>query len=200
MAELAGLLGKIYLSSGSSASFTTEAMTDSGNHLRYSITDTDLAYWDIDSAITVYVDGSPVTSGYSIEYAGGNIIFETSQGASTITVSGKYFTVAEVGGFYNYKVNIEKTMVDITTFGDTFKKVLPILGDWSATAERFYYDETFTDLVGSKLVCVFYMDEASAIRYEGYAYIKKNDINTPTTDVIKESLELVGESGIYFRD
>lgn len=199
--ETFGYLGALYLNDGASIAFTTEAMSTS-DELVYTISDSDKKYWDPDSTLTVYKNGNPITSGFTIRYIGGMITFSVANNPlDVITVSGKSFNLVEAGGFYKWTVNIERNEVDLNKFGNNgWAEKKTVIGSWSATAERFYLDETYFDLLGEKSLFIFYVDEASQIRYEGYGYIKKDSIDSTASEVIKESLEITGTDKIYYLD
>ena len=200
--EIVGLLGSIYMSTGTSTSFTTEAMTDSGDHMRYSITNTAKKYFDNLTDVLVYVDGDLVTTGYTIEHITGSVIFEASQGADPITVSGKYFSVAEVGAFFNWKLSINKSILDTTAFGSEWNTNITALKSWTVTAEKYYINDDMTDilLAGNNIVLILYVNESTPISYQGYAFMSKDDVNTTVAEIIKESLEFTGNSTLVFLD
>ena len=202
-----GLIGSIYMSSGNSISFTDEATTNAGDNKTYTITDAVKRYFDPNSSLVVKVNDVIVTTGFTIEYAGGVINFSASQGANPVTVTGKYFAVAEVGAFYNYKISLNRTVLDTTSFipsGTDYGWETSSVGlkSYTASAEKFYIDSTINAqmIAGKNLVIVFYLNESTAIRYEGYGFIDKQDISVDVKELIKETLNIKGNSPLYFRD
>jgi hypothetical protein len=200
---ISGKVGAVYMQTDAVAqTFTTEAMTDEGAHTRYYITNRSKAYWDKASTLTVYVDGNPADEAdYVVEYAGGYVEFDASQGASVITVTGKYLTLAQAGGFFNWSLDLSMNVNDVTTFASSgWKESLPTLKDWKASAEAYWQDESITDFLGTEVVIVFYVDVgANAYRYEGHGIISSNAVETAVDDIINESVEIQGNGGIYYR-
>lgn len=207
--EILGTLGAIHMFSGAPVSVSSEVLIDSGDHRRYLVADQETSYWAIDGyGLNIYVDDVIVTTGFEVEYAGGNVIFAVSQGASVIKADYTYYPVAEVGGFFNYKLSIVKEEKDTTCFiEDTetdfgWSTCKTGLGSWSVSAEKYYLNENMFSLLTAetKFVLVMYIDTVSKIRYEGYVHAFKLDINNNLKDIISESLEFKGYGKIYFRD
>lgn len=197
-----GVVGGIYKASGVSTAFTNEAMTNTGDNMRYAITNGAKAYWDVSNGVTVKVNGVTVTTGFTIEYAGGNVVFAVSQGANPVTVTGKYFTLASVGGGYNWKLDAENDLLDATEFSSNGWRVY-IEGQSSfiGSFEKFWLDGTsLADLGNELLVLVLYVDSGvSKIRYEGYALLKKNGIETAFDGLVKETIDFNGNGQFYYR-
>lgn len=202
MSVLAGKEGSIYMSTtDASAAFTTEAMTDSGDHTTYYITDDDKRYWDKATTPTVYVDGSPETA-VTIQYAGGRVVFDTPlAGTEAVTVTGKYFTVSEVGGFYNWTGDFSTEMADKTTFAsDGWKESEPILNEFSVSAESYWQNGSFIDRLGTEIILALYVDETSDYRYEGYAYLSSDSISSAVNELITEPIEFTGNGNLYYNE
>jgi len=203
MGAISGKVGAVYLQTDAAAqAFTTEAMTDVGAHTRYYIGNRAKAYWDKATAVIVYVGGVPASAtDYTIEYAGGYVEFAVSQGASAITVSGKYLTLAQAGGFFNWSLDLSMDIGDVTTFASGgWKQSLPTLKDWKASAEAFWQDETITDMLGTEVAVVFYVDVgANAFRYEGHGIVSSNAVEVAVDDIVNESVEIQGNGGLYYR-
>jgi hypothetical protein len=196
------LIGAIYKASGTSTAFTNEAMTNSGDNKRYSITNTAKAYWDNTQAVTVKVNGVTVTTGFTIEYAGGNVVFTVSQGANPVTVSGSYLPVAQVGGGYNWKLDAENDMIECTDFqSGGWKTFVEGQSTFSGSLEKYWLDgTTFAEIGNDTLVLVLYVDGgANKLRYEGYAEFKKDGVETPYDGLIKTSVDFQGNGPFYYR-
>lgn len=199
---ISGAIGAIYKASGTSATFTNAPMTNTGDNKRYKITDATKAYWDTTAALTVKVDGVTVTSGFTVEYAGGNVVFDASQGASVVTVTGKSFTVAAIGGGYNWSVDIESELVECTDFNSSgFKKYTPITSGFSGSFETYWSSgENFSELGNQLLVLVLYTDNtANKNRYEGYAIISANNVENPVDGLVTDNCDFTGTGKLYYR-
>jgi hypothetical protein len=201
---ISGAIGAIYKASGTSTTFTNAAMTNTGDNKRYKITDATKAYWDTSAAVTVKVDGSTVTSGFTIEYAGGNVVFTASQGASVVTVTGKSFPVTAIGGGYNWTVDVESDLVECTNFNSNgYKEYTPSYNGFSGSFESYWQggtDVRFSDLANELLVIVLYTDNtANKNRYEGYAIINTNSVDVPNDDLVHDNCDFQGTGQLYYR-
>lgn len=100
-----------------SSTFTTEACTEVGNPITHAyITDRTMRVWDPEAAVTVYADGTPMTTGYTVYHAGGYITFSPTLTAGTaITVTGKYIPVAELCLAKSFSVDVTWNTEDATT-------------------------------------------------------------------------------------
>lgn len=197
----AGKLGAIYKDTGAAAiSMTDEATTADATFTRYTITNDVKRYWDKSQALTVEVDASPVTSGFTLEYPGGVVVFDSSQEGSTVTVSGYYLTVSEVGGFYNWAIDEAMNVSDSTTFGDSYKEFTATQLEFTGSAEAFWADDTYYSELGTEVILVFYVDEANDIRYEGYGTVTTDSVEVPADELVVESLELQGSGVLYYRE
>ena len=203
-----GIVGGISKASGTSTTFTAEAMTNSGDNMRYSITNAAKAYWDttatylFEKSTNGGSSWSPITTGFTVEYAGGNIVFTVSQGTALFRVGGKYFTLTQVGGGFNWKLDAENDMLEVTDFqANGWKTYVEGQSTFSGSFEKFWLDgTTFAELGNELLVIVLYIDSgASKLRYEGYAIIKKDGVETPFDGLVKTSVDFQGNGAFYYR-
>ena len=171
MGAIAGKVGSIYMKTTDVATtFTDEGCTNIDNTV-WRITDDTKRYWDKATAVTVEVDAAPET-GVTIDYIGGRITFDTPlAGTETVTVSGKYWTVSELAGFYNWSLDIVADLEDSTTFADNgWRAFTPTLKGFNISAESFWQDDKFISRLGEEVVVALYVNEASDIRYESVTF------------------------------
>jgi len=200
-----GKVGRVLIKSSASAvTFTDEAMGASAGYKRYTITDSTKAYWDKDTAIVVEVDDVVATSGYSIEYPGGVIVFDSVQDSdAVITVSGKYVVVEQLAGFFNWSLTVNNTTIDATTFtSGEWSEFALATKNWEATAEKFWAStDDFSQRMGEEVIVVLYCDFGTdKTRFEGYAVIQSDEASTPVNELINDSISFKGFNGIYFRN
>lgn len=200
MGAIAGKVGSIYMKTTATATvFTDEACTNSGDNTVYYITDTAKRYWDKDTAVVVDVDATPET-GVTIDYVGGRITFDTPlTGVETVTVSGAYWTVSELAGFYNWSLDLTADLEDCTTFqSNGWREFSPTLKGFTISAEAYWQDETFQDRLAEEVVVSLYANEANDERYEGLAYISSDSISTPVDGLVEDSVEFTGNGELYY--
>lgn len=202
MAQIHGSAGRIFVSTGAATAFTNQvcAHVVGSGYTRYQIGAT---YRYLDPATPVVVQKSTdggatwpttVTTGFEIEHAGGFIAFASAQGASDQfrLASGKYFTMAEWGGLINWKLDLNREMQDITTFGSTYKQFMPGLGEASGSMEGYWADNTqLTTITAATMILLsLYTDYGTPkSRYDGYGYLKKDAVETAVDAVIKENID-----------
>jgi hypothetical protein len=194
------LTGK-YLDSNSIA-FTDEATTADNGKTRYTITDSDKKYWDRNTTVTVKKDGVTQSAGFHIEYPGGVVVFDEALTTEVITVSGAYYTVGQVLGFFNWDLKVGSKTIDATTFeSGEWEEFVMATKNFTATAEKFWIvDGSYADYIGQEFIIVLYVDFGTPkTRFEGYGVINNIDISLPVGDLIKEKIDFSGVQGIYFR-
>jgi hypothetical protein len=76
-----------------------------------------MRYWDPTYPVLVEVDGDPVSTGFTLEHAGGYIVFNNALDAGDeVTVSGKALTLIQAGGFFNWSIDGDADDAEATTF------------------------------------------------------------------------------------
>ena len=198
-----GKVGAVYRTDGNaSVAFTNEATNTNATYTRYDIANNSKQYWDDSVNIVVKKNGTVVSSGYIVEYPGGVIVFQTPlTNTDVVTVSGNYFNVVQCATFFNWKLDINLDLKEVTTFASNgWKEQLSTIKSWSSSAEGYWADGTFAGLLGKNIVIVLYVDSTSNKRYEGYMYLKKNSITEAVDDVVKESCDIEGDGPLYYHD
>jgi predicted secreted protein len=201
---LPGKLGKVLIQTEDAAvAFANEATTASTDFKRYTVTDSDKCYWDKNTAPTVKKNGSTVTTGYSIEYPGGVIVFSSAYlETDVITVSGKYIIVEQVAGFFSWSLKVNGTTIDVTDFdSDEWGSFIDGTKSWTVDAEKFWVtSDAWSDRIDQELILILYCDFGTAkTRFEGYAIIASDEVDTAVSDAIKNKISFSGSQGIYFR-
>lgn len=200
MGAISGKVGSIYMKTDAVATtFTNEACTNTGDNTTYYITNDAKRYWDKDTAVVVKVD-SVINANVTIDHVGGRITFATPlTGLQVVTVSGKYWTVSEMAGFYNWSLDVSADMEDSTTFqSNGWREFTPTLNGFNISAEAYWSDGTFTNRLTEEVVVSLYVNESSDLRYEGYAYITNNSIETPVEGLVSETVEFTGNGELYY--
>lgn len=200
---MAGTVGAVYRSSGTPTAFVDAATTANATYTRYTITDAAKRYLDKSQAVTVKKNGVIQTAGFKIEYSGGVVVFDAAlQPTDVVTVSGSALTVAEVAGFFGWKLNPELDLQDTTAFSDApWKAFTALLKGWSVEAEWYWANADFFTALGTEVILVLYTDDgASKKRYEGYVVITKASPEVPAAGVIKESISFTGQGELYYRE
>lgn len=201
---LSGHVGAVYVSDIDAApiSFTDAATTADIAKKRYQVTDPAHRYWPLDGPITVKKNGAKITSGFTLERAGGFVVFgEALTSDDEITVSGKALTIEQAGGFFNWSVDTDSEDADATTFeSGGFKEFEQVLKGWSGSAEAFWGDEKFFSMLGKIVVVKLFTDVSVSQKcVEGFAIIGSDGIESAVDQLVQESIDFTGEGSLYIR-
>jgi len=201
---LQGKVGAVFIQTEAAPiSFANEETVANDDFTRYMISNTVKRYWDKNSVVMVKVNDSAVSTGFSIEYCGGVVVFETAlDPLDEVTISGSYLIVSQHGGFFNWSAELEMETSDVTTFQSAgWKENLPTIKGFSVSAESYWGDEEFFSRLGEKVIIALYVDSGpSKRRYEGWGLISSDKIDTSVEDVIDENIEFQGTDSLYYRE
>lgn len=168
MSKFSGTVAAVYIQSGSSISFTNESTTTT-DYRTYKIANRSKRYFDRSYPITVRVNGNVVTSGFTINYLLGAVIFDAPLSSSDeVTISGRYIPVAEVAQGYEWSLEISANEIDATDFSSANFRSLVVV-DKEATAKFSWWwgDEAFFNAVNSQspvILALFTDDTTSLLR------------------------------------
>jgi hypothetical protein len=200
---IAGKVGAVLKHDGDPIAFTDEATTPDATYTRYIITDSAKRYWNKNSPVTVKVNGVIQTSGFSIEYVGGVVVFDSAlQPTDTVTVSGEYYNVTQVMGFKNWSLDPGREFEEATCFeSGGWKEFVSVLTGASGSCEGFWVTDR-SDWVGAEHIIVLYVDYqgASKARYEGYGFVKGKNLEVPVDSLVEESLDFEFNGPVYYRE
>lgn len=123
--------------------FTGITLVDSGDHLTYQAA-AGSRYWDETKPLTIYSDGSPVTSGFTVSYLKGSVTFGTSMTGHTITATGtrrSEYALQKVMGLFDGKLRVNGKEIDTTSCDDAgWGSFLMNSNSWELTASHYYYN------------------------------------------------------------
>jgi hypothetical protein len=201
---ITGMTGAVYISDVNTApvSFSDKPCTGDAQRKRYQINDSDMRYWDPSTPVLVEVDGDTVSTGFTLEHAGGFVVFDTARDAEDeVTVSGKYLTLIQAGGFFNWSIDGDADDAEATTFASGgWKEFARTLKGWSGSAEAYWGDTQFFDSLGKTVVVKLFVDAGEAQDcLEGFAIINGDGIESPVDGLVQESVEFTGTGPLYLR-
>lgn len=201
---MAGKIGAVYVSKieTSPTAFTDKPTTKDTANKRYQVTDPAFRYWPLDAAITVKKNGSAISSGFTLERAGGVVVFDAAlEGADTVTVSGSALTLIQCGGFFSWSLEPKGEDVDATTFASGgWKEFARVLDGWSGSAEAFWGDGRFFASLGEIIVVKLFADSGASQRcFEGFGLITTEGIEAATDDLVKDKIDFEGVGPLYAR-
>lgn len=176
-----------------------------GLYKRYQVTATANRYWDKSQAVTVKVNGVIVTTGFTLEYLSGFVVFATALiSTDVVTVSGTALAVDQVGGMFGWKLDMDVATEEVTTFASNgWKEFIAGLKGFSGSADAYWTDTDTADFMsnGEEVILVLYTDDtASKDRYEGYGILNKDSVDVQTKAVVTDTLTFTGDGTLYYRE
>jgi hypothetical protein len=207
MTVMAGYKAQIYVTSGDSIAFTHEACTDSGDHKKFSITNTIKRYIDPDVALLVETttDGTTwtATTAYSVQFCGGIVTLNAAlTGTPGLRVSGSYMPYSFLGNATSIDVTPSVAILDNTAFQNPpnpWKTKQSGLADGTYKLTKWWIDNFFINLLitRQRVVVAAYSGANTNQRLEGYARIKQDSIKIATNSLISEDIEFESDGPIF---
>jgi hypothetical protein len=201
---LSGKTGAVYVSDVGTAPvvLTNEATTPDAGRLRYQVTNSAYRYWPLDATITVRKNGDQVTSGFSLERAGGVVVFVAAlDPGDVVTVSGTALTIVQAGGFFKWSIDPKGDDSNATTFeSGGWKEFQRAINGWSGSAEAYWGDGRFFDSLGEIIVVKLFADAGASQRcFEGFALITSEGIEVATDALVQDNIDFEGVGPLYAR-
>jgi len=153
-------VGSLYIID-TSTDFTTEAMTEDGTTKIYQIDDTDMRMWDPNEPITIsdgVLDKTYMDEG--VNWFEGKVQLTTT--GETITTTGKYVTLQEVGKISNWNVAMTLDVGESTEIGDTWKTNEPLGKSCTLSLTRYRFDTLFDHIDDSDMVLIKLYEDADS--------------------------------------
>lgn len=152
--------GSLYIID-TSTDFTTEAMTEAGATKIYQIDDTDMRMWDPNEPITISdgaLDRTYMDEG--VNWFEGKVKLTTT--GETITTTGKYVTLQEVGKISNWSVTMTMDVGESTEIGDSWKTNEPLGKSCTLSLTRYRFDTLFDHIDDSDMVLIKLYEDADS--------------------------------------
>jgi len=186
MAEVYGIDNSLAFSFNFANATTTEG---TGENIKiYQIDDTDKRLWDPNYGITLSTGTLDESwKDHGIDWLTGRV--KLTETGKTLTVSGKYFsTLVKIGDAYNWSLEENVESVDVSAFGDEWKKKAVTQKSWTGSFEKLAIDEYWFDItkLGKVFLVKLYVDLDRG--YEGYVVIPTLSLGASVTDVLKETI------------
>jgi hypothetical protein len=196
---VAAYSSKIYVTSKPSVSFTNEAMTDSGDHITYAITNASKRYLDKGTAATVETSSdsgttwTPISNGFTLRYVGAKVIFTSAQ-APTLLVrlaSGKYFPYATVGQANTAEFSGKVSLEDSSNFDDSAtgaKTFVPTLMEAELKCGTFWLNHTRVQNLQDRDLLIGSFVLPTGKRLEGYMWTAECGIKADVGSLVTQDL------------
>lgn len=182
--------------------FTDLAMADSGDHLTYQAAKGS-RYWDETETLVISSDGTPVTSGFEVNYLRGSVTFETSMSGHTITATGKRRSETnfiKILLVYDGKLKIDGREIDTTSIDDAgWSNSISGRRSWDISASAFYYTgEADLPDVADRLIWKIYSIYSTSKSFVGEGTLLSLDRIVANPDKAQErAITIKGNGEIY---
>ncbi len=158
----------------------TDENTATADHKTYQIYNEAKRLLDCETTLVVKVNGVQGSSGFKVNYLLGKIIFTTARNVEdVVTISGKYIPKSLAVTAHEFSFGKGVDVADVTRFGDTHKRKLPMqkyaygtISQWDVT------DTFFTDalLSGTPKYIIFNSGVEGTAPKIVLAYFEKEEI------------------------
>jgi hypothetical protein len=140
---------------------------------------------------------------YTVNYVQGKFEYKADQTVSTGTYQAdiEYLTATSIAGGREWQVNIEADMFEVSEFGSAgWKEYLPNLNGATVTINRYWEDSTFFDYLtlDTKFLVELVVNSANGWKYESYARVQSDQINTSVDAIVGETINLQVDGQLYF--
>ncbi len=182
--------------------FTGIELTDSGDHLTYQAA-AGSRYWDETKSLTVYSDGSAVTSGFTVSYLKGSVTFSSSMTGHTITATGtrrSVYAMQKVMGLFDGKIKIDGKEIDTTSCDDTgWASYIMGSSSWELTASHYYYngDIPLTEFKQPSLWKLYAVGCTTPFAIGKGVLMSIENILVSVNDAQKQNITVRGQGEIY---
>ena len=160
----------------------------------YQITDLNKQVLDPTASVTVSVNSSPVSSGYTVDRLFGKVVFDAPlQPEDVVTVSGKYLPMMDVVEAYQFTFTASRANLDRTRFQHTdIERALGLrdatgsVGIWHTSTKEFWDDLS----QGKQIVIEMQVNNQVAAR--AWARPSTDETTAAVDGVVEESFEWEG--------
>lgn len=179
-------------------SLVDEPTTASADFKTYQITDPAKRVLHPTEAITVAVNATAVTSGYTLDRLSGKVIFDTALlDTDVVTVSGLYLPLATAAEAYELSYTISATNSDRTRFQDAWTRRLQNQLDASGSFQQWYL--TGSDMAeelmsGNPIVVEYQIDGQIDLR--AWALLSSTEPAAQAKEIQTENIQWEGTSDI----
>lgn len=212
MGAIAGFGGSVVISSTPNVALTDEVLTDSGDHKTFNIASGSFAtkrYWDRTATFVVQTStngGSTWSTAsvgtYTIRYVTGQVVLNSAlTGTPACRIhSGAYLPFSTFSNMKEWEATPATDLLDATTFGNQWKVYVPGMQGGDVKLTQFYTDLTFANQITSNTAFVVscMTGRNSTERYEGFAYLKGDDIKVAVNALEEEALTYTIDGQFYY--
>ena len=205
---LSGRLANVKITSTANVDSTAEAATVEAGGLTLRLDDNTKRHWDrITSTRPIAYQNSTIipSSMYAVNTVQGVLTMTTPHTTGdTYLVDVLYKTASAVGGGREWALDIQSDLLEVSEFQSSgWKQYIKMMTGATVTINSYWEDGTISDLMElsdniGDIVVELIPGSTGTSRYEGWAQISSDSINTPTDGVVGESVELTIDGPLYW--
>jgi hypothetical protein len=165
-------------------------------------------HWDPDVAPVLYVAAAGSTSvvsstNYSVNSVQGVFKWLTGDPSTgTYTADIDYLTASHVAGGREWQLSVEQEAFEVTEFGSSgWRQYQPNLAGATVAIQRYWNDSAFLDTMvadNARFIIELVVNSASGWKYEGFARLNSDQIQTSVDAIVGESANFVIDGELYF--
>lgn len=214
MTAIHGSHGQLLLTSTPNVAMTNQALTDSGDHTTFNISNAVAKrYWDRTAAFTFQTSTDGTTwntvTPTSVQYVGGLVTFPSAvTGTHQARIaSGAYLPYAAIGDILEWAPDLDRDTSETTCMSTNniptrWKTFAAGLIGGSIKISKFLVDNTYVNLVtittDDTLVASLVMDVTTGLpRLECYCKLEKDAMKVPLKDLEMEDLSFKIDGPLY---
>ena len=208
---IAGWQGSVIITSTPAVTLTDYMLTDSGDHKTFNVPSADFGtkrYWDNTTTFTIQTTTDGVTwntvavNTYTIRYVTGQVVLNSAlTGTPGCRIhAGAYLPFSTFSNMKEWEATPSADLYDASTLGSQWKVYVPGLLGAEVKLTQFYTDLTFANQITSNTAFIvsFLTGRNSTERYEGFAYLKGDDIKVAVNALEEESLTYSVTGQLYY--
>lgn len=208
---VAGYSGSILITSTPNVALANYVLTDAGDHKTFNVPSADFAtkrYWDQTASFVVQTapDGSTwttVTTGFTIRYVTGQVLFASAVTGGTPSCriqSGAYLPFSTFANMHEWEATPSADLYDASCFGSAWKTYIPGQLGADLKLSQYYTDLTFANQITSNTAFVVscMTGRNSTERFEGFAYLKSDDLKVAVNALETEDLTYSVTGQMYY--
>lgn len=200
---VSGLVGAMYMQSSPAASFSNKACTLQNDNKTLIIDDETL--WILlkdKTQFSAKKDGVLITTDFDIEI--GRLVFKNIiSGGTTYTISGKYVPTVQVGGCYEWGLDVKMNLNDKTAFGDEWEQKEKGVCSWTGNFKSYWVDDTMFDVIKDDTLPIiwrFFTDIDNWNCWIGHGHLDGLKHSNKVSGLVEEEGNITGDGKIYFID
>lgn len=196
MAAEAAYNTTINITAQPSIALSNEAMTDSGNHIIYTITNTAKRYIDLNTAVVIQKQTNGVglfntVTNYTFRRVGGIVTFASANNTGDVIriQSGAYYVYATIGGAYSAEFSSKVQGLDVTEFNSNgYETWIGGLLGGTLKCSKWWLNTTRIQSFKNRDLLILSFQTASGRRFEGYVLGTECSLKGDIKSALEEEL------------